>query len=83
MWPQMQNCSGRAWTSENDLTMILFRKNKIKHILNVGTGIDTIRDDKEIVEKKIELMDIPEHNLDEGDAYSISAYSVCLNIMDS
>ena len=42
--------------------------NKIKHILNVGTGID-IMHDEEIVEKRIELLDIPEHNLDEGDAY--------------
>ena len=34
--------------------------------MNVGTGIDIIHDDEEIVEKKIELLDIPEHNLDEG-----------------
>ena len=39
--------------------------------MNVGTGIDIIHDDEEIVEKKIELMDIPEHNLDEGDSYFI------------
>ena len=38
--------------------------------MNVGTGIDIIHDDEEIVEKKIELMDIPEHNLDEGDVFS-------------
>ena len=37
--------------------------------MNVGTGIDIIHYDEEIVEKKIELMNIPEHNLDTGDAY--------------
>ena len=45
---------------------ICSRKNNINHILNVGTGIDILRDTEDIVEKKIELMDIPEHNLDEG-----------------
>ena len=37
--------------------------------MNVGTGIDIIHNDEQIVEKKIELMDIPEHNLDKGDVY--------------
>ena len=29
----------------------------IKHILNVATGIDIVREDKDIIEKKVELAD--------------------------
>ena len=47
--------------------LITFRKHQIKHILNVATGIEIIRDTDEIVEKKVELMDIPEHDIDQGD----------------
>ena len=48
-----------------------FRKHQIKHILNVATGIEIIRDTDEIVEKKVELMDIPEHDIDQGDTQQI------------
>ena len=38
----------------------------IKHILNVATGIDIVREDKDIIEKKVELLDVPEQNIDTG-----------------
>ena len=57
-------------------------QNKIKHILNVGTGIDIKHDDEEIVEKKIELMDIPEHkiNIQIHLQVSLSAVPSCTHV---
>ena len=46
--------------------MTLFRTHTIKHILNVATGIDIFREDKDIIEKKVELLDVPEQNIDTG-----------------
>ena len=46
--------------------MTLFRTHNIKHILNVATGINIFREDKDIVEKKVELLDVPEQNIDKG-----------------
>ena len=44
--------------------MTSFRTHNIKHILNVATGIDIFREDKDIIEKKVELLDVPEQNID-------------------
>ena len=48
------------------IIMTLFRTHNIKHILNVATGINIFREDKDIVEKKVELLDVPEQNIDKG-----------------
>ena len=44
----------------------MFRQHNIKHILNVATGIEIIREDTDIIEKKVELLDVPEQNIDAG-----------------
>ena len=46
---------------ENEnIRVTLFRTHNIKHILNVATGINIFREDEDIVEKKVELLDVPE-----------------------
>ena len=32
----------------------------------MATGINIFREDKDIVEKKVELLDVPEQNIDKG-----------------
>merc|ERR1719445_1494793 len=43
----------------------ILRQNNITNVLNVGVGIDIVRDEG-IEEKKVELMDIPEQNIDDA-----------------
>ena len=64
--------------------MTLFRTHTIKHILNVATGIEIFREDKDIIEKKVELLDVPEQNIDTGgktfhgyDSITIIYYTGC------
>ena len=56
--------------------MTLFRTHTIKHILNVATGIEIIREDTDIIEKKVELLDVPEQNIDTGGEKFISSISL-------
>ena len=44
---------------------MMLRQNNITNVLNVGVGIDIVRDEG-IEEKKVELLDIPEQNIDDG-----------------
>ena len=50
------------------LTVDVFfsRRLNIRHILNVAAGLDITRQDHSIVEKKIELLDVPEQDIEQG-----------------
>ena len=59
--------------------MTLFRTHNIKHILNVATGINIFREDEDIVEKKVELLDVPEQNIDKG-GKTFQSYHPMINV---
>ena len=42
------------------------RRFNIRHTLNVAAGLDITREDQSIVEKKIELLDVPEQDIEQG-----------------
>ena len=44
----------------------LCRRLNIQHTLNVAAGLDITRQDQSIVEKKIELLDVPEQDIEQG-----------------
>ena len=44
----------------------IFRRFNIRHTLNVAAGLDITREDQSIVEKKIELLDVPEQDIEQG-----------------
>ena len=41
----------------------------------MATGIEIIREDTDIIEKKVELLDVPEQNIDTGGEKFISSIS--------
>ena len=73
---------GHFWTSNFAFYKVpLFRTHNIKHILNVATGINIFREDKDIVEKKVELLDVPEQNIDKGGkTKTFQSYPLMINV---